>query len=284
VTAPVLAVQDLTIALPAGADRAHAVTGVSFTVNPGEIVCLVGESGSGKTVIAHATMGLLPPNLRATGGQILLTGENLLAATETRLQALRCARMSMVFQEPMTALNPVMRCGDQIDEVLATHTALSPADRRAKVLAIVRAVQLPDPARMIASYPHQLSGGQRQRVALARALATEPSVLLLDEPFGALDARVRKDLRRWLRTLHDELDITSLFVTHDQDEALEVADRVVVLNRGRIEQVGVADELTRCPASPFVSEFLGDARRARPVDCVQCGRHMAEAGTALAAD
>src|SRR5260221_3567430 len=111
--APVLAVHDLTIALPAGADRAHAVTGVSFTVNSGEIVCLVGESGSGKTVIAHATMGLLPPNLRATGGQILLTGENLLTATEARLQALRCARMSMVFQEPMTALNPVMRCRGQ---------------------------------------------------------------------------------------------------------------------------------------------------------------------------
>src|SRR5207249_4622903 len=129
-----------------------------FTVNPGEIVCLVGESGSGKSVIAHATMDLLPTGLRATRGQILLTGENLLAATEARLQALRCTRMSMVFQEPMTALNPVMRCGDQIDEVLATHTTLSPAERRAKVLAIIGAVQLPDPARMVASYPHQLSG------------------------------------------------------------------------------------------------------------------------------
>jgi sulfate transport system ATP-binding protein len=166
-------------------------------------------------------------------------------------------------------------------DVRPRATRLPAAGIRARVRDLLAQVELDS---LGDRYPHQLSGGQRQRVALARALATEPSVLLLDEPFGALDARVRKDLRRWLRTLHDELDITSLFVTHDQDEALEVADRVVVLNRGRIEQVGVADELTRRPASPFVSEFLGDARRARPVDCVQCSRHMAEAGTALAAD
>jgi sulfate transport system ATP-binding protein len=166
-------------------------------------------------------------------------------------------------------------------DVRPRATRLPAAGIRARVRDLLAQVELDS---LGDRYPHQLSGGQRQRVALARALATEPSVLLLDEPFGALDARVRKDLRRWLRTLHDELDITSLFVTHDQDEALEVADRVVVLNRGRIEQVGVAEELTRRPASPFVSEFLGDARRARPVDCVQCSRHMAEAGTALAAD
>src|SRR4030095_14616598 len=180
-TAPVLDVRDLTIALPPGADRAHAVTGVSFTVDPGEIVCLVGESGSGKSVTAHATMGLLPKALVPESGEILVAGENVLAATASRLRDLRCTRMAMIFQEPMTALNPVMRCGDQVDEVLATHTRLAPAQRRAKVREIVEAVRLPDPARMIASYPHQLSGGQRQRIMIAMALVLEPALLIADE-------------------------------------------------------------------------------------------------------
>src|SRR5476651_1637762 len=150
---PVLEVRNLTVALPGGADRAHAVEKVSFTVNRGEIVCLVGESGSGKSVIAFTVMGLLAKALKPTSGEILLEGEDVLAASEARLRELRCTRMSMIFQEPMTALNPVMTCGDQIDEVLATHTPLSAADRRARILDIVRDVQLPEPERMIASYP-----------------------------------------------------------------------------------------------------------------------------------
>jgi len=255
-TAPVLDVRDLTIALPVGADRAHAVAGVSFTVNPGEIVCLVGESGSGKTVIAHAMMGLLPPTLHATGGQILLTGENLLAATEARLQALRCARMSMIFQEPMTALNPVMRCGDQIDEVLATHTTLSPADRRAKVLAIVRAVQLPDPARMIASYPHQLSGGQRQRIMIAMALVLEPALLIADEPTTALDVTTQSQILALIRDLMREHGTGVLFITHDFGVVAEIADRVAVLRTGELVEIGATRELLTAPRHGYTKMLI----------------------------
>src|ERR1700737_5418879 len=165
------------IALPFGADRALAVDCAGSRVNAGEIVCLVGESGSGKSVIAQATMGLLPAALRATGGQVLLDGEDVLAASEARLRELRCTRMSMIFQEPMTALNPVMTCGDQIDEVLATHTALSAAHRRLRVLEIVRDVQLPEPERMIASYPHQLWGGHGQQILSAVPQGPHPRIL-----------------------------------------------------------------------------------------------------------
>ncbi|MCD6044758.1 MAG: transporter related protein, partial [Burkholderiales bacterium] len=163
----VLHVSRLSIDLPRGADRPQAVSDVSFAVEKGEILCLVGESGSGKSVIAQSVMGLLPKSLKVAGGEILLEGENLLAVSEARLRALRGARMSMIFQEPMTALNPVMRCGAQIDEVLGEHTDMTPDARRRKMLDLLREVALPDPERILASYPHQLSGGQRQRIMIA---------------------------------------------------------------------------------------------------------------------
>src|SRR5687767_991514 len=156
----VLEVRNLTVTLPKGGDRAQAVSDVSFAVEKEEILCLVGESGSGKSVIAQAIMGLLPKTLSVSGGTIRLEGEELLAAGEDRLRALRGARMSMIFQEPMTALNPVMRCGDQIDEVLAIHTSENHAERKKRILSLLREVALPDPERILASYPHQLSGGQ----------------------------------------------------------------------------------------------------------------------------
>ncbi|HYC65153.1 MAG TPA: ATP-binding cassette domain-containing protein, partial [Reyranellaceae bacterium] len=160
---PVLEVRNLSVTLPKGADREFAVDKVSFTVNPGEIVCLVGESGSGKSVIAFTIMGLLAKALKPSGGEILLEGENVLAVDEARLRELRCTRMSMIFQEPMTALNPVMTCGEQIDEVLSTHTRLGGEERKAKIIGILSRVKLPEPERIYHSYPHQLSGGQRQR-------------------------------------------------------------------------------------------------------------------------
>src|SRR4030095_7941311 len=198
---PVLEVRNLSVTLPKGADREFAVDKVSFTVNPGEIVCLVGESGSGKSVIAFTVMGLLAKALKPSSGEILLEGENVLAANETRLRELRCTRMSMIFQEPMTALNPVMRCGDQIDEVLATHTELHARARRDKTLSIIRAVQLPDPERMMTSYPHPLSGGQRQRIMIAMALVLEPALLIADEPTTALDVTTQAQILALIRDL-----------------------------------------------------------------------------------
>src|SRR5436189_4473119 len=162
-----LEVKELTVRLPIGGDRPDAVSGVSFSVERGEILCLVGESGSGKTVIAHSIMGLLPKTLRRVAGEILLEKENLSATEEPRLRQLRGARMAMIFQEPTSALNPVMTCGEQVDELLVFHTKLSPKERKAKILQLLAEVALPDPERMLASYPHQLSGGQRQRIMIA---------------------------------------------------------------------------------------------------------------------
>src|SRR5438874_10425664 len=231
---PVLEVRNLSVALPSGADRVHAVEKVSFTVNPGEIVCLVGESGSGKSVIAFTVMGLLAKALKPMAGEILLEGENVLAASEARLRELRCTRMSMIFQEPMTALNPVMTCGDQIDEVLATHTALSAAHRRLRVLEIVRDVQLPEPERMIASYPHQLSGGQRQRIMIAMALVLNPRLLIADEPTTALDVTTQKQILTLIRDLQRDHGTAVLFITHDMGVVAEIADRVAVMRHGRL--------------------------------------------------
>jgi len=179
-TQPVLEIHALDIALPRGADRAHAVAQVSLTVNPGEIVCLVGESGSGKSAIAHTVMGLQAKALVPTSGKILLQGEDVLTMAPARLRQLRCTTMSMIFQEPMTALNPVFSCGEQIDEVLRTHTALTASERQARVLEMIQQVGLPDPLRMLRSYPHQLSGGQRQRIMIAMALVLKPLLLIAD--------------------------------------------------------------------------------------------------------
>jgi len=255
-TTPVLDIRGLTVALPKGADRACAVEGVDLTVDRGEIVCLVGESGSGKSVIAHAILGLLPKSLAATGGEIGLTGENLLAADESRLRELRCTRMSMIFQEPMTALNPVMRCGDQIDEVLATHTNLDARVRREKILDIVGAVHLPEPERMIASFPHQLSGGQRQRIMIAMALVLEPALLIADEPTTALDVTTQAQILALIRELQRAHGTGVLFITHDFGVVAEIADRVAVLRGGELVEIGRTAELLSAPKHPYTRMLI----------------------------
>ena len=253
---PVLDIRNLTVTLPHGADRVHAVENVSLDVERGEIVCLVGESGSGKSVIAHAIMGLLPKGLAATGGDIRLTGENLLTADPSRLRELRCTRMSMIFQEPMTALNPVMRCGDQIDEVLATHTDLGLRARREKVLDIVRAVHLPEPERMLASYPHQLSGGQRQRIMIAMALVLEPALLIADEPTTALDVTTQAQILVLIRELQRAHGTGVLFITHDFGVVAEIADRVAVLRGGELVEVGRTAELLAAPRHDYTRMLI----------------------------
>jgi len=224
-----LEVRDLTVRLPIGGDRAEAVSGVSFSVERGEILCLVGESGSGKTVIAHSIMGLLPKTLALSGGQIRLEGEELRTASEKRRRELRGARMAMIFQEPMSALNPVMTCGAQIDEVLSCHTAMAAAERRARAAALLREVALPDPERLLDSYPHQLSGGQRQRVGIAMALALEPALLIADEPTTALDVTTQAQILKLIIELQRRHGMAVLFVTHDFGVVAETAHRVAVL-------------------------------------------------------
>ncbi len=219
---------------------------LNLDIPSGELVALLGPSGSGKTTLLRIIAGLEVPD----SGHVLFHGEDATHAT------VRERNVGFVFQH--YALFNHMT----IFENVAFGLRVRPKDRRpaereirAKVMELLKLVQLDWVADR---YPHQLSGGQRQRIALARALAVEPKVLLLDEPFGALDAKVRKELRRWLRRLHDEMHVTSVFVTHDQDEAMEVADRIVVMNHGAIEQQGSPDQVYDHPASPFVLQFLGD--------------------------
>ena len=254
--APVLDVRGLSIALPKGGDRALAVNNVSFTVAPGEIVCLVGESGSGKSVIAHSVMGLLPKSLKASGGEILLQGENMLSATQATLRERRCTRMAMVFQEPMTALNPVMRCGEQIDEVLRQHTTLGAAERMARVRRIIEEVRLPDPERMMASYPHQLSGGQRQRIMIAIALILEPALLIADEPTTALDVTTQAQILKLIRDLQRDHGTGVLFITHDFGVVAEIADRVAVLKSGELVEMKSKAELLARPEHAYTRMLI----------------------------
>ena len=219
---------------------------VNLDIPSGELVALLGPSGSGKTSLLRIIAGLERPD----SGSVLFHGN------DTTHDDVRERNVGFVFQH--YALFAHMSIFENVAfglRVRPRATRPSEAKIREKVMELLKLVQLD----WIADrYPHQLSGGQRQRIALARALAVEPKVLLLDEPFGALDAKVRKELRRWLRRLHDEVHVTSVFVTHDQDEAMEVADRVVVMNKGRIEQDGTPDEVYDHPATPFVLQFLGD--------------------------
>jgi sulfate transport system ATP-binding protein len=223
-----------------------ALDDVTLDIASGELVALLSPSGSGKTTLLRVIAGLE----RADSGSVLFDGAD---AIDTHA---RERNVGFVFQH--YALFRHMTIFENVAfglRVRPKKERLSENDIRGRVLSLLKLVQLDWLAER---YPHQLSGGQRQRIALARALAVEPRVLLLDEPFGALDAKVRKDLRRWLRKLHDEVRATTVFVTHDQEEAMEVADRIVVMNHGRIEQVGAPDEVYQHPATPFVYEFLGD--------------------------
>jgi peptide/nickel transport system ATP-binding protein len=268
--ASILEVRNLSIALPADGDRASAVRHVSFTVGRGEIVCLVGESGSGKSVIAQGVMGLLPKSLPVTSGQILLQGEDITHAPLARLRELRATRMSMIFQEPMTALNPVMTCGDQIDEVLRQHTPLSSEQRRAKVLEIVREVLLPDPERIIASYPHQLSGGQRQRIMIAMALVLDPVLLIADEPTTALDVTTQAQILKLVLDLQKRHGTGVLFITHDFGVVAEIAHRVAVLRLGDLVEMGPRDEVLRTPQHAYTRMLMASVPTLRvderPVD------------------
>ena len=247
----VLSVTNLTIDLPKDGDRAHAVRDVSFDVKSGEIVCLVGESGSGKSVIAFSIMGLLAKALTVSSGSVLLNGEELVDTEERRLRDLRCTGMGMIFQEPMTALNPVMRCGDQVEEVLEEHTGLGPSERRRKVLEMIEAVHLPEPERMYRSYPHQLSGGQRQRIMIAMALILEPPLLIADEAVSALDVSVQAQVLDLLEEIRQRLDLAVMFITHDLRVAAQICHVVAVMSKGRVVEYGPAAEIFRHPRHEY---------------------------------
>jgi peptide/nickel transport system ATP-binding protein len=256
VSSPALRIEDLAVRLPAGADREYAVSGVSLDVHAGKVMCLVGESGSGKSIIAHTVMGLLPGNVRASQGRVLLAGEELLGASAARLRALRGERMGMIFQEPMTALNPVMRCGAQIDELLAQHTRMPSHQRRERILQMLGHVRLPDPPRIFAAYPHQLSGGQRQRIMIAMALILKPALLIADEPTTALDVTTQAEILGLVRELQRENGTAVLFITHDFGVVAEIADEVSVLRLGELVESGPANDVLTRPQHPYTRMLL----------------------------
>src|ERR1700716_1186604 len=255
-SAPVLALKGLTVRLPRGLDRAHAIEKITLSVGAGEIVCVVGESGSGKSVTAQAVMGLLPRELAASAGEARLQGEDVLKASPSRLRDLRGTRMAMIFQEPMTALNPVMTVGDQIAEVLEIHTELSESDRRQRVLQIMRSVHLPEPERMIGVYPHQLSGGQRQRIMIAAALVLDPVLLIADEPTTALDVTTQAQILKLIKELRERRNTGVLFITHDFGVVADIAHRVVVMQSGRVVEMGSTEDVLRRPRDDYTRMLI----------------------------
>jgi peptide/nickel transport system ATP-binding protein len=257
VSEKVLSVRSLTVKLPVGADRTNAIEDISFDVGSDEIVCVVGESGSGKSVTAQAIMGLLPKrDLLPTSGEIVLQGENVLDATQARLRELRGTRMSMIFQEPMTALNPVQRVGDQIGEVLEIHTDLGTRGRRERVLEIMKSVQLPQPELMIDAYPHQLSGGQRQRIMIAAALIMDPALIIADEPTTALDVTTQAQILKLIKEMQGRRQTGVLFITHDFGVVSEIADRVVVMQYGRIVEQGTREQVLSSPREAYTQMLV----------------------------
>ncbi|MEQ9696002.1 ABC transporter ATP-binding protein [Shimia sp. SDUM112013] len=255
-TENVLDVQNLTVALPMDGDRPNAIEGINLSVGAGEIVCVVGESGSGKSVTASAVMGLLPPALKPVSGETLLEGENTLTASKSRLRDLRGTRMAMIFQEPMTALNPVVKVGDQIAEMLEIHTGASASERRKRAIEIMEMVHLPDSEKMVDAFPHQLSGGQRQRIMIAIALVLDPALLIADEPTTALDVTTQAQILTLIKEMQERRGTGVLFITHDFGVVAEIADRIVVMQSGSVVEQGTRDEVLLSPKEPYTQMLM----------------------------
>ena len=252
---PLLSVTDLTIHF----GPRPAVDNISFTIAPGETLGLVGESGSGKSATSLALLRLLPPSATLTG-QIHFNNRNLLAESEPAMRHIRGRDLAMIFQEPMTALNPIMAIGTQIAEAIrAHHPRFARSEVKARTLAALHEVALPEPERRLADFPHQFSGGQRQRILIAIALANRPRLLIADEPTTALDVTVQAQILDLLRTLRRTHNLAMLFISHDLAVVSQIADRVAVMQRGRIIEQASATDLFRNPQHPYTRQLLASA-------------------------
>ncbi len=256
--AVVLEIEGLSVSLPQGAERALAVQDLSLTVMAGETVCVVGESGSGKSMVANAVMGLLmQPSVRPVAGAIRLDGSNLLKLNPVQMRELRGQRIAMVFQEPMTSLNPVLRIGEQIDEVLRCHRPdMDRIERRSRVLRALTEVGLPHPEQTARSYPFRLSGGQRQRVMIAIAMVLEPRLLIADEPTTALDVTTQAQILALMKDLQRRKGMALLFITHDFGVVAQIADQVVVMQKGVVVEAGPASGVLHRPRHPYTQALL----------------------------
>ena len=258
---PLLEVRDLVTAFPAPAGPLRAVDGVSLEVRRGEAVALVGESGSGKSLTALSVLRLVAPPGRVVGGTVAFEGRDLLSLGEREMCAVRGARIAMVFQEPMTALNPVLTAGFQVAEAVLAHEGVSRKEARGRARDLLVSVNLPDPDRVLDAYPHELSGGQRQRVCIAMALACRPALLLADEPTTALDVTLQAqflDLLDWLRR---EMGLAVLLITHDLGVVARFAERVYVMYCGRVVEQGPAAALLTDPKHPYTRGLLASVPR-----------------------
>lgn len=257
---PLLTVEDLQVRFGKGEHAQPAVDGVSFSIAPGETVGIVGESGSGKSVTSLTIMGLLPPNGRVTRGKIQYfhDGEmvDLLTISPSQMRHYRGNEIAMIFQEPMTSLNPVFTCGYQVLEAIQLHTDLSPKLAKQRVLELFEQVKLPDPQRMFRSYPHELSGGQKQRVMIAMALSCQPKLLIADEPTTALDVTVQKAILDLLQELKNDIDAAIMFITHDLGVIGDIADRVLVKYQGQLVEQGDVQQIFHAPQHPYTKGLL----------------------------
>ena len=253
---PVLTLEGLSVRLPAGADRPHAMKDVSFAIASNEILCVVGESGSGKSMTANAIMRLLPGGVTIDGGQVMFDGRDLTKLSDAEMREVRGAGIAMIFQEPMTALNPLRTIGDQIGEMFDIHTGMSKAERSARVLDLLAEVRIPDPKLAARAYPHELSGGQRQRAMIAMALALDPKVLIADEPTTALDVTTQAQILALIKDLQTRKGTAVLFITHDFGVVAEIADRVAVMQHGVVVEQGPAAEVLNRPQHAYTKQLI----------------------------
>ncbi|MGP4028960.1 ABC transporter ATP-binding protein [Actinomadura sp. 3N407] len=260
--APLLAVDDLHVGFRVRGKDVRAVNGLSYTLAEGETVAILGESGSGKSVAAQAVMGILDvPPARIERGSVRLRGEELLGLPERRRREYRGDRISMIFQDALTALNPVFTVGDQLREMYRVRRGLGRREARDRAVELMDRVRIPSAARRLGDYPHQFSGGMRQRIMIAMALALEPDVLIADEPTTALDVTVQAQVMRLLAGLQDELNMGMVLITHDLGVVAGVADRIVVMYAGSVAEQAPARGLYARPAHPYTRGLLASVPR-----------------------
>ncbi|MEO6321134.1 MAG: ABC transporter ATP-binding protein [Polaromonas sp.] len=254
---PLLQVEDLRVEFRTRRGAATVLNGVDFHIRGGETLCVVGESGCGKSMTALALLRLIPsPPGRISGGRVLFQGEDLLQASEARMREVRGNRISMIFQEPMTSLNPVFTVGNQIGESLRLHAGLDAGQARARAIEMLRQVGIPAPEQRVDEYPHQMSGGMRQRVMIAMALACRPDILIADEPTTALDVTVQAQIFDLLRDLQRENGTAVMLITHDMGAVAEMADRVMVMYAGRVIEQGTTEEVLGQPLHPYTQGLI----------------------------
>jgi peptide/nickel transport system ATP-binding protein len=256
-TTPVLSVRDLVVQFPTRRGVLTAVDRISFDIAPGEVVGVVGESGAGKSMTGAAVIGLLEPPGRIAGGEILLKGERIDNLAPEAMRKIRGKRIGMVFQDPLTSLNPLYTVGEQLIETIQTHTRLTTSQARARAIGLLTEVGIPAPEKRIDAYPHQFSGGMRQRVVLALALCAEPELVIADEPTTALDVSVQAQIITLLKTLCKEHGTAVMLITHDMGVIAETADRVAVMYAGRIAEIGPVQDVIKRARHPYTEGLMG---------------------------